>query len=458
MTKETRRHFLKKMAFGSAMGTLVPMLVPRHVLGGVGQTAPSEKITLAGIGIGGIGHPQLKDADKAGFQIVALCDIDQQLAAKTYQTFPQARQYRDFLELIDKEQDKIDAVYCGTPDHTHAIITLAALRAKKHVCCVKPLTRTIEECRIVAETAAQAKVATQVTMQSNASESACRIIELIQAGAIGQVREVHAWSARPMWPQGMPAYPSFTDPIPADFDWDAWLGPAEKIPFSNQWPQESPIPDMACASWGGRSVYHPFSFRGWTAFGTGSLGDMGCHRANLPYRALKLKYPTCVTASNTRMHPLAFPLSCMVTYDYPARDEFPELRLVWYDGGLRPPVPKGWTKGQLPAEGVLYIGDEGVMFEDTLINPERAAKFKDIPRSLERRPGVFPEWIEACKGGQKATCDFEWSVPVTEFVLLGNLALQTGKPIEFDPKTLKIANNPEAQALISQPYHNGWKL
>ena len=457
MKKETRRQFLGKMTVGTALA-MTPVVVPRHVLGGQGQTPPSEKITLAGIGIGGIGHPQLKAADKAGFQIVALCDIDSRHAAKTFKVFPQARQYRDFRELLDKENDKIDAVYCGTPDHTHAIITLAALQRGKHVCCVKPLTRTIEECRLVAKEAKKAKVATQVTMQSNASESACRIIELIQAGAIGQVREVHAWSARPVWPQGMLSLPSFSDPVPSDFDWNAWLGPAEKIPFSNQWPKEMPYPDMACANWGGRAVFHPFNFRGWTAFGTGALGDMGCHRANLPYKALKLKYPTRITASHSRFHKVAFPLSSIVTYDYPARDEFPELRFVWYDGGLRPSVPKGWTKDQLPDEGVLYIGDKGIMFEDRIIDPDRAAKFNNIPKTIQRRPGVFPEWLEACKGGQKASCDFEWAVPVTEFVLLGNLAIQTGKAIEFDPETLRIKNNPEAQALISQPYHNGWKL
>lgn len=449
----TRRQVLQALSAGSLCA-----LVPRHVLGGAGVTPPSEKITLGGIGVGGIGHPQLKQATDAGFQVVALCDIDDRHADKVYKRYPEARKYRDFRELLDQEGDRTDAIYCGTPDHTHAIITLAALKAGKHVCCVKPLTRTIEECRVVARAAAAAGTATQVTMQSNTSEEACRIIELLEAGAIGSVREVHAWSARPVWPQGMPAYPSFTSEVPKEFDWEAWLGPAEKRPFADQWPAESPIPKMACATWGGRAVYHPFNFRGWTAFGTGSLGDMGCHRANLPYKALKLKYPTRITASNTKTYDVSFPLSCMVTYDYPAREGLEELRLVWYDGGLKPPVPKAMGGRLLPAEGVLYVGTEGCMLNSQILDEERAKKFANVPKTVQRRGGVFPEWFEACRGGQKASCDFEWAVPVTEFVLLGNLAIQTGQAVEFDPENLRIPNNPKADALIRQPYHNGWTL
>ncbi|MDO4570780.1 MAG: Gfo/Idh/MocA family oxidoreductase [Planctomycetia bacterium] len=449
----TRREMLK----WSTLFAAAPMIVPRHVLGG-DTPAPNDRITLAGIGVGGVGRAHLHQAREAGFQIVALCDIDHRHAKKTFDDHAGARLYKDFRELLSAEGEKVDAVYCGSPDHTHAIITLAALREKKHVCCVKPLTRTIEECRVVAAAAKKAGVATQVTMQSNTSDSACRIIELIKAGAIGNVREVHAWSARPVWPQGMVSYPTQKDPVPEGFDWDMWLGPAEKISFADKWPVESPIPHMSCANWGGRAIYHPFNFRGWTAFGTGSLGDMGCHRANLPYRALKLKYPTRVTASSTRIHSVAFPLGCIVTYDYPAREEFPELRFVWYDGGLKPAVPRELGSALLPNEGVLYVGDEGVMLEDRILDPERAEKFKDVPRTIERRGGVFPEWYEACAGGQEASANFEYSTPVTEFVLLGNLALQTGKAVEFDPETLRVTNNPEAQALVAQPYHNGWSL
>lgn len=458
MKKWTRRELLGRSLAAGSLFALSPMLVPRNVVAGSGETPPSEKITLAGIGVGGIGKPQLKAATEAGFQVVALCDVDFRYAQGTFKQYPQARLYRDFRELLSTEGDKIDAVYCGTPDHTHAIISLAALRAKKHLCCVKPLTRTIEECRAVAKEAKKAGVATQVTMQPNTSDQACRIMELIKAGAIGDVQEVHAWSARPVWPQGMTDWPAFTSPIPKDFDWKAWLGPAEFRPFADQWPKESLYPDICCQSWGKRAVYHPFSFRGWTAFGTGSLGDMGCHRANLPYRLFKWKYPTRITASNTRMYKVAYPLACSVAYDYPASDEFPAIRLVWYDGGLRPSVPREMGSKHLPPEGVLYVGSKGTMFNDVILDSDRAAKFKDLPRTIKRRDGIFPEWLEACKGGEPASANFDYAVPVTEFVLLGNLVLQTGQPVEFDPVSLKIPNNPEAEALICQPYKNGWSL
>ncbi|MDO4573586.1 MAG: Gfo/Idh/MocA family oxidoreductase [Planctomycetia bacterium] len=452
MKKLNRRQMLQTLSVAAAC-----TFVPRHVLG-QGAVPPSEKITVGGIGVGGIGHPQLRAARDAGFQIVALCDVDFKHASKTFQDHPDARQYRDFRELLDKEGDKIDAVYCGTPDHTHAIVSLAALRAKKHLCCVKPLTRTIEECRAVAKAAKEAGTATQVTMQPNTSEQACRIMELIYAGAIGNVKEVHAWSGRPVWPQGMVRYPGNTSPVPENLDWDMWLGPAEKIPFVDKWADDAQIPDMACANWGGKAVFHPFNFRGWTAFGTGSLGDMGCHRANLPYRMFGWKYPTRITASSTRMHSVAYPLGCVVAYDYPANERFGEIRLVWYDGGLKPPVPKCMGSAVLPAEGVLYVGDRGAMLNDQILDSEAAAKFADTPKTIERRGGVMPEWLEACKGGQPASANFEYAVPVTEFVLLGNLALLTGKPVEFDPVAMKVTNNPEADALVHQPYHNGWTL
>ncbi|MDO4856820.1 MAG: Gfo/Idh/MocA family oxidoreductase [Thermoguttaceae bacterium] len=450
----TRRQILKSALFAGAAATFVP----RHLLGGEAGTAPNDRVTLAGIGIGGIGHPQLKDARDAGFQVVALCDVDDVHAKKTYDVFPEARKYRDFRDLLNSEGDKIDAVYCGTPDHTHAIITLAALRAKKHVCCVKPLTRTIEEGRAVLKAVKEAGTATQVTMQPSTSEQACRIMELIYAGAIGEIREIHAWSGRPVWPQGMLDYPNWEDPVPSTFDWDLWLGPAEKRPFADQWPENCPYPGMACANWGKRGVYHPFNFRGWFAFGTGSLGDMGCHRANLPYRMFRLKHPTRITASSTRAYSVSYPIGCMVTYDYPASEDFPEIRLTWYDGGLKPAVPKCMGSEMFPAEGVLYVGTEGMMFNDRILDPERAEKFANVPKTIERRGGVMPEWYEACRGGQAASANFEYAIPVTEFVLLGNLAVMTGKAVEFDPETLTIANNPEAQALISQPYHNGWTL
>ncbi|MBP5319679.1 MAG: Gfo/Idh/MocA family oxidoreductase [Kiritimatiellae bacterium] len=450
-----RRTFLK-----SGMAAVAaPMIVPRHVLGGDGYTPPSEKITLGGIGIGGIGHPQLKACAEAGFEIVALCDVDDNHAKKTYDVFPQARQYRDFRELLSVEKDRVDAIYCGTPDHTHALITLAALREKKHVCCVKPLTRTLEECKLVVEAAKKVGTATQVTASPWTGETGCRVMELLEAGVIGEIREIHLWSDRPKWPQGMTAYPTNTDPIPATFDWELWQGPAERRPFTSQWAKESNVPDLVSASWGGRAVYHPFNFRGWTAYGTGSLGDMGCHYVNIPYRALKLRYPTRVMATSTRAYSMAYPLASVVTYDFPAREGLPACQLFWYDGGLRPPVlPKELDGQKLPEGGALYIGSKGVMLNDRVVTPACAEKAEAVPKTLVRRGHTFREWLTACKGGEKAGCDFEWASYITDFVLLGNLAIQTGKPVAFDPAAMRVTNNPAADALIRQPYHNGWKL
>ena len=289
----------REMLGGAAAALASATIVPRHVLGGAGQQAPSEKPVLAGVGVGGVGHGQLKACDAAGFQVAVLCDVDQVYARRSYDQWPQAKRYRDFREMLDAEGERIDAVYCGTPDHTHAIITLAALKKKKHVCCVKPLTRTLAECRAVVEAARRAGVATQVTASPNTSEGACRTCELIWAGAIGPVREVHIWSNRPLWPQGM-LRPADHDPIPSTLDWDLWIGPAPMRPFKATWPEGHYALEQVNLEGGGRpgqkAVYHPWNFRGWWDFGTGALGDMGCHHLNTPYRALKLEHPTGVGA------------------------------------------------------------------------------------------------------------------------------------------------------------------
>ncbi len=450
--KISRRAFLSSSALAAA-----PVVVPRNVLG-KGFVAPSDTPTLLGVGVGGIGNSHMKEASGVGFKPIALCDLDWNHAEKTFKLFPDARKYKDFREALDKEGDKIDCVYCGTPDHTHAIVTLAALRAGKHTCCVKPLTRTIEEGRAVAKAAQEAGVATQITTSPATGETGCRVCELLAAGAIGAVRKVWLWSERPVWPQGAPSLPTWTDPIPDGFDWDAWLGPAPKIPFADKWRDDSPIPRMSPQNWGGAAVFHPFNFRGWTAFGTGALGDMGCHWANIPYRALKLGTPTRVTASTTKFYGDAYPLSSLVTYDFPARGDLPEVRLVWTDGGIRPPMPQGWEGDELPSEGVLYFGDDGIMFNDQILDKERAKKFAEVPRTLPRRGNVMAEWLEACRGGEPAGSNFPDAMPILEFVLLGDLAIRSRKPVEFDPVTCAVANNPEANEFIKANYQNGWTL
>ncbi|MCX7887474.1 MAG: Gfo/Idh/MocA family oxidoreductase [Verrucomicrobiae bacterium] len=452
----TRRRFLKT----SAAAWLTLNIVPRHVLGGSRGAAPSAKVNLAGIGVGGVGFGQLKSCEEAGFNIVALCDVDDVYARKAYDRWPRARRYRDFREMLDAEGDRIDAVYCGTPDHTHAVIVLAALRRKKHVCCVKPLTRTIEECRAVVAAAREAGVATQVTASPNTSETACRTCELIWAGAIGAVREVHIWSNRPLWPQGMRRPPG-EDPVPKTFDWDLWLGPAPWRPFKNEWPEDAPellqVVGVRNRKPHSRGVYHPWNFRGWWDFGTGAFGDMGCHYLNTPYRALKLEHPVAVEATSTRLFEETAPLASIVTLDYPARGEMPPVRVVWYDGGLKPPRPKELNK-PLPDEGVLYIGDEGKMFTPAILSPERAKKFEDVPRTLPRRGNIWAEWMEAIQGGEKAGCHFEWAGLLTEAVLLGNIAIRCGKRIEWDAASGRVTNVESANQLLRQAYRSGWAL
>ena len=453
-----RRSFMK---YGLAAAA-APAIVPRHVIGG--PTAPSNRITLGCVGIGGVGYSQIQAHAKAGFQVEALCDVDDRHAKKTYDKFPQARRYRDFRDMLVKEGDKIDAVYCGTPDHTHAFVTLAALRAKKHVCCVKPLTRSMEECYLVVEEAKEAGVATQVTATPCTSENACRVCEIIASGILGDIVEAHAWTNRPTWPQGMPSYPDFTSPVPKTFDWDLWLGSAEKRPYAERWPANNPIVKMAPGAWGRDVVYHPFNHRGWYDFGAGALGDMGCHQANTFYRALNLGHPSMISATSTRLSDVAFPLASIVTYDYPKRGGFPELRLVWYDGLLKPPSPKEMNGKGLPKEGVLYVGTKATMLVGGLVdgirilNPALNEKAKSIPRTLPRRGDISEEWLTACKGGEKAGCNFDWALLITEFVLLGNLSVRTGRAVAFDPKTLRVTNNSEADALLRLKYYNGWSL
>ncbi len=453
----TRRRFLRTAAAVSATVSIVP----RHVLGAPGQPGPNDKLSLGGVGIGGVGFGQLQECDKVGFQINALCDVDDAYAKKAYDRWPQARRYRDFREMLTSESDKIDAVYCGTPDHTHALISVAALRKKKHVCCVKPLTRTMHETRVVVEEARKAGVATQVTASPNTSETACRTCELIQAGAIGPVREVHIWSSRPLWPQGM-LRPPGADPIPSQLDWKLWLGPAPERPFKNTWADGDYALLQANLPGGNpppyKAVYHPWNFRGWWDFGTGALGDMGCHWLNTPYRALKLAHPVRVSATSTKVLPETAPLASIVTYDFPARGDLPPLRIVWYDGGLQPPYPEEMGGKPLGDEGTMYIGDEGKMLGAQILSADRAKKFADVPRTLERRGGTWAEWMEACRGGPKAGCHFDWAALLTEAVLLGNIAIRRGKRLEWDATKAQFTNDADANGLLQQPYHNGWSL
>lgn len=456
----SRRRFLT--ATGAASAAI--SLVPASVLGRAGERAPNSRPALAGVGVGGVGFGQLQDLEQAGFQIVALCDVDDVFAKKAYDKWPQARRYRDFRECLQTEGDKIDAVHVATPDHTHALIVLAALRRKKHVCCVKPLTRTVHEGRVLLAAAQKAGVATQMTAAPYTTEEPRRLNEWLDAGLLGPVREVHIWTDRPVWPQGM-VRPPGADPVPGTFDWKLWLGPAALRPFKNKWPADSYARAQikSDADWIAQydGVYHPFNFRGWWDFGTGALGDMGCHFFNPVVRALKLGAPSQVEATSTKATAETTPLASIVTYDFPARGALPAVRILWYDGGLRPPRPVEMAT-PLPGDGVLLVGDAGKLLfagrEPTFLPSKLAAPAAEVPPTLPRRSGTWGEFYEACTGGEPAGCAFDWAVPLTELVLLGNVAIRTGKRLEWDANQAKFTNEVAANAFLQESYQNGWSL
>lgn len=460
----TRREWMQR----SGVGALGLTVLAREVLGAFGGVSPNQKPIVAGVGVGGVGFPQLEACERAGFEIGVLCDVDDIYAKHAYDRWPQARRYRDWREMFQAEGDRIDAVYCGTPDHTHAVITMEALKRKKHTLCVKPLTRTVAESEAIIAKAREVGVATQVTASPNTTEAGCRTCELIWSGVIGPVREVHVWTNRPLWPQGMNR-PDGSDPVPANFDWDLWLGPAKERPYKNKWPKghlaweqiKSPfgqnLQDPSTSAVAG-AVYHPWNFRGWWDFGTGSLGDMGCHYLNTPYRAINLFEPERIHAYATRVMAESAPLASIVTYDFPAREDMPPVRVVWYDGGLRPPCPVGLNPDDWPDEGTLYVGDEGQMLGAEVLTPGLKARAEAVPKSLQRRGGTWVEWFEACQGGEPAGCNFDWAGPLTNFVLLGNIALRTGKTLHWDADQRRFNNADDANALLGEPYRSGWSL
>jgi len=443
-SKISRREFAKGAAAAAAF-----TVVPARVLGLGGEKAPSEQLRIAGIGVGGQGSGDLGAVSSE--RIVALCDVDWAHAAGTFGRYPQARRYKDFRQMLEEDKD-IDAVVVATPDHIHAVASMAAIRRGKHVYCEKPLTHSVFEARKVAEAAREKKVATQMGNQGQASEETRRLCEFVWDGAIGKVREAHIWTDRPSqglfneyWPQGVDR-PKDTPPVPETLAWDLWLGPAPYRPY--------------------HPAYLPFRWRGWWDFGTGALGDIGCHVFDPVFRALKLGQPLSVEASSTRVNKETFPLGSMVTYRFPARGEMPPCTLVWYDGGLRPPRPEGLPDGdELGDNGRLLIGDEGFILENRLYPEARRKAYKEPERTIPRSIGHYREWIEAAKGGKPAGSNFDWAGPLAEVVLLGNVALRvqlrerlTRAKLLWDPIAFKFTNVPEANEFLHRPYREGWTL
>ena len=398
--------------------------------------SPAEKLTIGVVGVSGRGGANLSGV--AGQTIAALCDVDDQRLGAAAQKFPQARKYHDFRRMIEEGKD-LDAVVVSTADHTHAPAAAMAIRAGKHVYCEKPLTHSVFECRTVIELAAKHKVATQMGTQIHAGSNYRRAVELVQAGAVGKIAEVHVWVGGG-YPAGDP--PKDTPPCPSHLHWDLWLGPAAERPY--------------------HPTYHPGSWRKWWNFGSGHLGDFGCHYMDLAFWALGLRHPLTVEAEGPPVHPEGTPGWIIVTWTFPARGSLPPVKLTWYNGGKKPPHATDGRLGGWKGNGVLFVGEKGMLvadYDNHKLFPE--ADFKDYarpPRSIPESIGHHAEWIRACKERTPTTCNFDYSGTLAEAVLLGNVAYRTGKKLDWDAQALKARNCPEADRFIRREYRKGWTL
>jgi len=495
-----RRQFL-----GAAAAATAFTFVPRHVLGGPRHIAPSDRVNIAGVGVGGMGRANMQALSSQN--LVAMCDvdwsfvdsrfadIDKQLqtanqrvteatdaAAKDralqnvkawtdlQKQIPKTKRYTDYREMLAKQKN-IDAVVIATPDHTHALIALAAMDLGKHVYVQKPLAWSVEECRRLAKRAIETKLQTQMGNQGHSSDDARLVNEYIQSGAIGTVTEVHVWTNRPLayWPQGIPRpapLPANAQDLPWNMNgvfareagsfgsyappdklaWDLFLGPSRFIEY--------------------HPIYHPFNWRGWTDWGVGAIGDMGAHLIDSSFWSLDLDYPTSIETTSTPYNHDTYPMACTTYYEFPAKGARPAVKMTWYDGGLTPPKPVEIGDEELnKGGGVLYIGTKGKLMHDTYgFNPRL------LPKSLHESVGKPAEtyariktshemnWIDAIRGTQKTTSPFEYSGRLTEIMLLGVAALNAGKKIQYDGANMRITNVPDSDALLKRKYRSGWEL
>jgi hypothetical protein len=463
--RHSRRHFLKStsLVLGSAAFTGPFFLRGQNL---------HNKLNIGVVGAGGKGA---SDTDAcASENIVALCDADQKTLTERGAKYPQARLFQDYRKMFDQMGKELDAVIVATPDHHHAPASMRALQMRKHVYTQKPLTHSVYEARSLREAAKKYKVATQMGNQGSAGNGLRRAVEVIQAGVIGKPLELHVWSNRPIWPQGIDR-PAGEDPVPDTLDWDVWLGPAPWRPFK-------------------KGVYHPFAWRGWRDFGTGALGDMACHTVNMPFRALKLGYPTVVECEAVSdMNPETYPKSSRIRFEFPAREGWPPLKFWWYDGNpsdksvklLRP--PEDLTKeiialrDQLPASGALIIGDKGKVFSPDdygsqfflLVGSSKEFEsartrsegkegeheaIRHIPQTIPRTNDHYKEWLEACRGGRPAYSNFDIAAYLTEIILLGCVALRVGvnRRLDWDGPKMRAKNTKEAAQFVRREYRKGW--
>ncbi len=467
-----RREFLKQTGAYAAGGLW---------LAGSGAKAlgyaANEKLNVACIGVGGKGHSDMQGAAGRrgggrnskvpvtydGENIFACCDVDDRSLQTALDEFPKAKRYNDYRRLFDEIGKSIDAVTVSTPDHSHAPAAMAALRLGKHVYCQKPLTHSILEARTLTETAARMKVATQMGNQGHSGANTRRIVEIVRSGAIGPVKEVHAWTNRPIWPQGKDR-PQGSDPVPDYLKWDLWLGPAPARPFV----ANKVIKGEAGKKDREEQIYHPFAWRGWWDFGTGALGDMACHILDASFWALDLKYPTAVEVVGGEPHkPDNGPQWEVLRYSFPERGGMPALQLTWYDGGKKPPAEL-FEGEKIEQGGSILIGEKGKLYvphdyggKHVFLPKEKFADYKNPPETIVRVPGAdhYKDWTRACKDPSNPACsDFSYSGPLTEMVLLGVVAFRTNQKIEWDGPNMKALNCSAAEEYIRPSYRKGWEL
>ena len=475
-TTLSRRQFLRYATLAAGATTLSLPYVGR-VLGA------NDRINIACIGVGGKGDSDSSSAFSHGANVVALCDVDanrlkgkqkrlQDSATKGNRTFD-AKLYSDYRKLYDEVGKSIDAVTVSTPDHHHAVASVMGMRLGKHVYCQKPLCQNVTEARLMVKLAKEKKLATQMGNQGSANDALRRAVEVIQAGVIGTPKELHVWSNRPIWPQGV-ARPEGSDPIPDSLDWDCWIGPAQMRPFK-------------------AGVYHDFKWRGWYDFGTGALGDMACHMVNMPFRALKLGYANVIECEETsQLFPETFPKTSRIRFEFPEREGLPPLKFWWYDGApgdkqvpaLRPgDNVEGVTKvkemqgGRLTNQGTIVVGTKGVIFapddyaakiyvslkdEKEFVDGNRHEACMAVPKTIPRSPGHDKEWFDAMAQGKPelAYSRFEIAGYLTESILLGCIALRVGvgKRMEWDGQAMKSPNLPEAAQFVTRKNRAGWEI
>jgi predicted dehydrogenase len=458
----TRRQFLSRTALAAGVVTCAFPYVGR-VLGANGR------INVACIGVGGKGDSDSSDAASCGGNIVAICDSDSnQLAGKAKQfaaKFPQLKQYRDYRKMLEEMGKDIDAVTVSTPDHHHGMASLRAMKMGKHCFCQKPLVQTVYEARQMRQVSKDKKLATQMGNQGSAENGLRRAIEVVQAGVIGKPLELHVWTNRPIWPQGL-SRPEGQDPVPANLEWDVWLGAAALRPYK-------------------KDVYEPFKWRGWYDFGTGALGDMACHTVNMPFRALNLGYPNVVeleAASQT--YPETFPKTSRIRFEFPQRGDLPPLKFWWYDGNpddpLKPYRPQGEavreiiaTYDKLPGSGALIVGEKGKLFspddygaqffvalngKNEYVAGDQVEACKAVPQTIPRSPGHMQEWFRMMKEGTPAYSNFDIAAYLTEIILLGCVASRVGlgKRMEWDGPKMRSPNQPAAAQFVKRNNRSGW--